>query len=111
MIFQPLDRDIQSEETGLQNKRYQTVAIKQFTLYSYVMPLNVGTSSFSIQRRAGQRWSPIPKNWGCNRVMRGQGYRTVTHGHGSIVEWWLAGENGTGSEACPIVTAVITNRT
>jgi hypothetical protein len=67
------------------------------TIYSifYFTPFNEGTSSFTIQRRAGQRWSVVTKNWGCNNLMwyTGQGYRTVTNGHGSMVEWCLAGEN------------------
>jgi hypothetical protein len=40
VIFQPLDRDIQPELTGLQNKRYQTAALKQSTVFVYVMLLN-----------------------------------------------------------------------
>jgi hypothetical protein len=55
VIFQPLDRDIQPELTGLQNKIHQTAALEQPTVFFYVMMLNEGTPSFNIQRRAGQR--------------------------------------------------------
>jgi hypothetical protein len=55
VILQPLDRDIQPELTELQNKRYQTAASKQLTVFFYVMPLSAGTSLLSIQRRFGQK--------------------------------------------------------
>jgi hypothetical protein len=44
-----------------------------------------------------QRWSPQLKNRGCDTVLRGQGYLTpqgaVVDGYGTMVEWWLKGEN------------------